>query len=101
MCWRGGCPCEPEESHWESYAAWETGRETGLRCEGPGGISEVFLLVPEVDRERVGFCEENTDQNTQECEATLALAPTANDLEDDGVGCEEHVEDAVDDSHVK
>lgn len=92
-------PGEPEETNGQCKAAKHGRRKTSLGRSHAAILLlnlDVVLVVPDGE----GYGEEHTDHDTQEGQATNALAPATVDLVDDRESGEEHVESAVDDGHV-
>lgn len=88
-------PCEPEEADGEGHAAHDDLGQAPLG-DGPVVVGGQLALVARLAQDDQGAGEQLADDHAEVGEAADAEVHAVDLLEDDGVGGEEEVEDAVD-----
>lgn len=97
-------PREPEQPERDGPGDEGEVGETSFRRGGGGGRGAEFgcvVRVDAVDERGAGGCDGHADADAEEGEAGDAWGPVAGFGEDDGVGGEVEVEDAVAEGHVE
>ncbi|KAH0543277.1 hypothetical protein GP486_008588, partial [Trichoglossum hirsutum] len=93
------CPSEPEQTPCERYAANYHRRQSPLR-NGYVVIRLEFAVVRRLQRYDEGACQKLAYHHAKVRQSRDARFPASNLLEDDGVGGQEEIEEAVDEGHV-